>query len=94
MTTKIKTELLSSTINQKDVNAIETAYSHWLKYKLEGKGNPLAIMFEAADTEELRRTDQAAFAFVAAKHGYTPDGKLLPGFTGTVDPEWPNPSIA
>lgn len=79
---------ISARLKQDDIDAIETAYSHFLKYKQQNVGNPIDLMFEQADVADIQKSDPAAWAYVSAKHGFMPDGSPLTGFTGTPDPDW------
>lgn len=89
-TTKTLTTKVSSRLEQDDIDAIETAYSHFKA--LMGTSHPtdqqlMQSIFEAEDTAAIRKNDPAAWAFVSAKHGYDPTGKPL-GNGVVADPDW------
>jgi hypothetical protein len=72
----------TSPLNQKDVNAIETAFSQFVR--LGQKGDSFAQLMKMDEISDLEATDPAAFAYVVAKHGYTVNGTPLPN----ADPVW------
>lgn len=91
MVTKTTTHKLppqiSARLKQDDVNAIETAFSDFKQWKLDHRSLDIFTMLTDTDAVQAIMTqDPAAYAFVAAKYGYSPTGQKLPGVV--ADPDW------
>lgn len=90
MTRAIKTlNASASPINQKDVTAIETAFTQYSKDLTSG--NMLDAMLNHDELGSFIDQDFPAFQFVVSKHGYvaTKEGKGVRITQGTnPDPTW------
>lgn len=78
---------ISSRLKQDDVSAIEHVFSDFKTWQnVHGSLDIYTMLTDTDTVQDIMKQDPSAFAFVAAKYGYSPTGEKLPGVV--ADPAW------
>ena len=85
--TKVNLMPLPKGIDQSDVTAIQTAFTHFKQWAKNHNSVDVAQLLSDTDSsQDIMTGDPAAFAYVAGKYGYTPTGERIKGVK--ADPAW------